>query len=99
QTLEGQDITCINRQLYEAHVRNRGVRQQTFHICLLECTPGTVEDTNQTQNDREACKLCRSCREEWNHKTKQTVSCCLDQDTCKVYQTRCRCLPMCILYP
>src|SRR5690606_24872236 len=70
QTLEGQDITCIKRQEYEAHVRNRGVGQQTFHICLLECTPGTVEDTNQTQNNREVCKLCRSCREEWNHKTK-----------------------------
>ncbi len=46
RALQRQLAAGVDGNQHKAHVRNRGVSNQTFDISLREGHPGTVEDTD-----------------------------------------------------
>ncbi len=99
RTLVRQLVARINGDQDKAHVRNRGVSNQTFDIGLRERHPCAVENADDAKPHGDRCELGRRIREQRQREAQQTISGCFQQDTCEVNRTCGRCLGVRIRQP
>ena len=84
---------------HEAHVCDRGERDQALHISLRETTQGAVDDADHRQEADPGCPVCRGLREHGQRDADEPVRTELQEDRRQQDRTHRGRLGMCVGKP
>ncbi|KMQ89706.1 family transcriptional regulator [Lasius niger] len=87
RTLIGQLTGGVDGNQHKTHMRDRGIGNETFDICLREGHPCTVENAKNPEPHRNARKFSRCLWKERQGKTQHAVSGCFNQNPRKINRT------------
>ncbi len=97
--LQGQLGTGVDADQHEAHVRDRGVRDQALDVVLGEGHERAVDDADAAQPHRHRREAGRGLREQRQAEAHQAVGGGLEQDSGEVHRARGRRLRMRVRQP